>query len=59
MSYIVFAAGLCVHVFKDKEINYYHIFEIDVQNKASQFQIWKIALIIFFIQNFVFSLTLI
>ena len=43
LIYVVFAAGLCVHVFRVNEINYMHILELDYRKKVSQYQLWTSA----------------
>lgn len=44
ITYIVFAAGFCIQVFKSHSINYTFIFEVDHNYKLNQYQLYKIAL---------------
>ena len=55
LVYIVFAAGLCVHVFRVNEINYMHILELDYRKKVSQYQLWTSAAILMFIWTTAFT----
>ena len=40
LTYMTFAAGLVIKIWKDHEINYIHIMEIDFKDRMSSFQLW-------------------
>ena len=48
MTYLPFAAGVCIMVWKRHDINYIHIMQIELHNTMSPYQLWKIAAIIAF-----------
>lgn len=45
---IMAASGMCISVFRDYEINYLHIFDIDYKYNLQQYQIWSLASIFAF-----------
>ena len=49
ICYILFATGLCIHVFRRFEVNYLHIFELDYNFKIQQNQLWRLTSILLFI----------
>lgn len=49
ICYILFAVGLCIKVFRQYEINYMHIFEIDERNRVRQYTIWRLAIVLLFV----------
>lgn len=48
-AFAFFAAGLCVKVWRAYDVNYIHIIGIDYDQRVNQFQLWKMASILFFI----------
>ena len=48
VAYLPFAAGVCIMVWKRYDINYIHIMQIELHNRMSPYQLWKIAAIIAF-----------
>ena len=44
ITYIVFATGFCIQIFKSHQINYTFIFEVDHNYKLNHHQLYKVAL---------------
>ena len=49
ITYLLFAVGINIRVFKKMEINYIHIFNLSYEHKVSEWQLWKGAVILLFI----------
>lgn len=47
--YILFAVGLCIRVFRQYEINYMHIFELDERLRVRQYTLWKMSVVLLFV----------
>lgn len=49
LTYLSFAAGVCIKIWRQYEINYIHILQIEFKDRLNHFQLWKISSIMFFI----------
>lgn len=49
LAYLPFAAGLCIMVWKNHEINYIYIMQIDFKNRMSGYQLWKFGSMVLFV----------
>ena len=56
ITYMLFAVGFNISVFKKKEINYIHIFQLSYEHKVSEWQLWKGGVILLFIWTMGFSM---
>ena len=52
--YTLFAVGLCISVFREREINYMHIFELDERVRVRQYSLWKMSAVLLFIWSLAF-----
>jgi hypothetical protein len=59
LTYIVFASGLVMQTLQSYGINYFYIFELDPHHKITQYQLYKISMIMFFIMILSVTFTLI
>ena len=54
--YIIAATGVVIRVFRFYEINYIHIFELSFEDKITEWQLWRVASVLFFVWTFSFNL---
>lgn len=49
LSFLTFASGICIMVWKQHDINYIHLMQVEYKDRMNHFQLWKISTITFFI----------
>ena len=57
-TFIIFGAAMDIHVFQIMGINYLYIFELDPHVKVTHWSLYRVALILFFVQMLAFSMTM-
>ena len=58
ISYILFATGIVIRVFRTHSINYLHIFELDYRHKITEFEFWVAGMTLLFIWTICFCLNI-
>lgn len=54
--YIILATGVVIRVYREKEINYLHIFEISYEYKIYEWEFWKTGSFLLFAWTFCFAI---
>lgn len=56
LIYTMFMIGVVIRVFREKEINFLHIFEIQYDKRIYEWEFWKIGSVMLFIWSSLFSI---
>lgn len=54
--YIILATGVVIRVYREKEINYLHIFEISYEYKIYEWEFWKTGSLLLFAWTFCYAI---
>ena len=58
IAFIMYSAGESIKIFRNKEINFYHLLEIDFNNRLSDVEMKKVSMIFIFMLNICLSLSI-